>query len=213
MLVNARRLLGDGQEAEDVVQEAMLKLWLMRDGLEPPLSGMASVIVRNLCIDSLRRRKTFISTDFLAEAEEPGDNSEQIERMMQQLDALPSAQRTILRMRYLEGRHLSEIAQITGSSEVAVRKSLSRARSNMRRRMIAALAAACIVLGISVMSVRWLLMERENRQQEECVSYVYGKKQTDPQTVMQELNRTMGSIAQDDTQQEIENQLNELFKE
>ena len=46
---------------------------------------------------------------------------------------------------------------------------------------------------------------------DECVAYVYGKKYTDQQTVMAGMKRTMGEMTEDNTQNEIEKQLNDLF--
>gem|GEM_PF-252748 len=56
----ARFYLSDEDEAEDIVQEAMLKLWLVRDRLdrEKNISPMGMTVTRNLCIDRLRRLKT-----------------------------------------------------------------------------------------------------------------------------------------------------------
>ena len=51
----------------------------------------------------------------------------------------------------------------------------------------------------------------KQEQQEEFVAYVYGKKYTDQQTVMAEMKRTMGEMTEDNTQNEIEQQLNDLF--
>ena len=46
---------------------------------------------------------------------------------------------------------------------------------------------------------------------EECVAYVYGEETTDRETVMEEMKRLMGEIAEDDPQDNIEQQLNDLF--
>lgn len=56
----ARFYLSDEDEAEDIVQEAMLKLWLVRDRIdrEKNISPMGMTVTRNLCIDRLRRLKT-----------------------------------------------------------------------------------------------------------------------------------------------------------
>jgi RNA polymerase sigma-70 factor (ECF subfamily) len=51
----ARRYLQDADEAEDVVQDVLLKLWLMREEVALPMDALAKVLVRNRCIDRLRR--------------------------------------------------------------------------------------------------------------------------------------------------------------
>ena len=205
----AQRYMGTMDEAEDIVQDAMLKLWLMRENLTLPVEGIAIVITRNLCIDSLRRKQPTIDISQLPEEEDVSDDGEQIEQMLKVIDTLPSAQRTILRMRHLQGMEMREIAMVLGSSEVAVRKTLSRARKAVRNKLIAVMAAACLVFAVSGVVIYWLRMENEN----ECVAYVYGKKYTDEAMVMQEMRRTMGEVVEDDPEDNIEQQLNELFSE
>ena len=48
LIGQARSILGDEDEAEDVVQDAMLKVWQLRDQLSPPVDPLAFIIVRNL---------------------------------------------------------------------------------------------------------------------------------------------------------------------
>ena len=52
----AKRYLKDTDEAEDVVQDALLKLWQMHGELRSPMAAMAATITRNLSIDRLRRQ-------------------------------------------------------------------------------------------------------------------------------------------------------------
>ncbi len=49
------------------------------------------------------------------------------------IESLPSLQQTILRLRHMEGMEMKDIAEIIGSSEVALRKALSRARQAVRQ--------------------------------------------------------------------------------
>lgn len=209
LVVIAQRYLRDADEAENIAQDAMVKLWLMRDKLVYPIGGIANVLTRNLCVDCLRRKHPNIDISQLPEEEDISDDGEQIEQMLQVIDTLPSTQRTILKMRHLQGMEMSEIAIVLGSTEVAVRKTLSRACMAVRKRLIALLAAACIIGVISMIAVHGLRVEPE----EEYVAYVYGKKYTDEAMVLKEMSRTMGEITEDDPQNEIENQLNELFGE
>ena len=203
----AHKYMGNTDEAEDIAQDAMVKLWLMREQLTLPIAGMASIVTRNLCIDALRKKHQTIDIAQLPDEADFSDDGEQIEQLMKVIDSLPSTQRTILRMRHLQGMEMREIALVLGSTEVAVRKTLSRARKVVRNRLIAIFAAACIVVGISMTAIHFTKLETND----ECVTYVYGKKYTDKQTVMAEMKRSMGEIAEDDTQDEIEQQLNDLF--
>lgn len=54
----ARRYLTDGEDAEDVVQDVLLRLWQMHERLHPPIDSLASVLTRNICIDWLRRQRS-----------------------------------------------------------------------------------------------------------------------------------------------------------
>ena len=131
MMNVARRYLAD-DDAEDTVQDALLRLWQMVDKLRMPLDGLASVLVRNLCVDKERRRHRTLA---LTEAGDNEDNGrdERIERMMGIIESLPSLQQTILRLRHMEGMEMKDMAEIIGSSEVALRKALSRARQAVRQ--------------------------------------------------------------------------------
>ena len=204
----AQKYLGATGESEDIVQDAMIKLWLMHEKLTSPIAGMASIVTRNLCIDTLRKHHKTIDISQLPDEEDFSDDGEQIEQMLKVIDSLPSTQRTILRMRHLQGMEMREIALVLGSTEVAVRKTLSRARKMVRNRLIAIMAAACVIFAISMTAVHFTKLETN----EECVAYVYGKKTTDQKTVLAEMKRSMREIAEDNPQDEIEQQLNDLFR-
>ena len=204
----AHKYMGNTDEAEDIAQDAMVKLWLMREQLTLPIAGMASIVTRNLCIDALRKKHQTIDIAQLPDEADFSDDGEQIEQLLKVIDSLPSTQRTILRMRHLQGMEMREIALVLGSTEVAVRKTLSRARKVVRNRLIAIFAAACIVVGISMTVIHFAKLETSD----ECVAYIYGKKYTDKQTVMAEMKHSLGELADDDTQDEIEQQLNDLFR-
>ena len=204
----AHKYMGNTDEAEDIAQDAMVKLWLMREQLTLPITGMASIVTRNLCIDALRKKHQTIDIAQLPDEADFSDDGEQIEQLLKVIDSLPSTQRTILRMRHLQGMEMREIALVLGSTEVAVRKTLSRARKVVRNRLIAIFAAACIVVGISMTVIHFAKLETSD----ECVAYIYGKKYTDKQTVMAEMKQSLGNLADDDTQDEIEQQLNDLFR-
>ena len=125
-------ILRDSDEAEDVVQDVLLRLWQMRDQLRMPIEPLARVLTRNRCIDIVRRKKPAAELSMAVFQEEDEALRERIERMMKVIESLPDLQQTILRLRHMEGMEFKEIAELTGSTEAAVRKALSRARQAVR---------------------------------------------------------------------------------
>ena len=57
LLQTAESLLGNAEDAEDAVQDVLLKLWGMASELRSPAAPLAKVLVRNVCVDRLRRCK------------------------------------------------------------------------------------------------------------------------------------------------------------
>ena len=129
-------ILRDSDEAEDVVQDVLLRLWQMRDQLRMPIEPLARVLTRNRCIDIVRRKKPAAELSMAVFQEEDEALRERIERMMKVIETLPDLQQTILRLRHMEGMEFKEIAELTGSTEAAVRKALSRARQAVRDKFI-----------------------------------------------------------------------------
>ena len=127
-------ILRDSDEAEDVVQDVLLRLWQMRDQLRMPIEPLARVLTRNRCIDIARRKKPAVELSMAVFQEEDEALRERIEQMMKVIETLPDLQQTLLRLRHMEGMEFKEIAELTGSTEAAVRKALSRARQAVRDR-------------------------------------------------------------------------------
>ena len=135
LLQTARRYLSD-DDAEDTVQDVLLRLWQMVDTLHVPIDGLATVLVRNYCVDRLRRQRPSQALSVIYEQAEDTESDERIERVLAMIDALPTLQQTILRLRHIEGMEMREIAELTGSSEVAIRKTLSRARQTLKQQYV-----------------------------------------------------------------------------
>lgn len=134
LLSAAGGYLGNADDAEDAVQEVLVKLWSMADTLRSPVVPLARVLVRNFCVDRLRRRRVTVSVD---ETELPTITAEStddgtFERMMKVIDTLPAAQQVVLRLRHIDGMDIDGIAKLTGYKETNVRKILSRARMAVR---------------------------------------------------------------------------------
>ncbi|ARC89118.1 RNA polymerase sigma factor [Rhodovulum sp. MB263] len=142
ILSYARRLLRDGAEAEDVAQEAMLRLWRIAPDWRP---GEARVttwlyrVVTNLCTDRLRRRRARA----LDEVPEPPDDSPGAEARLQQaarvaaleaaLALLPERQRQAVILRHIEGLSNPEIAAILEIGVEAVESLTARGKRALGR--------------------------------------------------------------------------------
>ena len=135
----ALRLLHNGDEAEDVTQETVLKLWTIRQQLDAygSVEALAVVIVRRLALTYTRsisiplsdRQETNTSDEETPES--LFIDREEEAKVLRLIATLPDAQQTVLRMKHIDGLETYEIARITGSSEEAIRQNLSRARKRI----------------------------------------------------------------------------------
>lgn len=135
VLAFARRMLGDAAEAEDVAQEALLRLWRIapqwRAG-EARISTWLYRVTANLCTDRLRRRRPQGTMPELADPD-PGalaalmaaDRAAALEAA---LARLPERQRQAVVLRHLEGLGNAEIAEVMDSGVEAVESLIARGR-------------------------------------------------------------------------------------
>lgn len=141
----AARVLGDHGEAEDVVQETMLRLWKMapdwRQG-EAKVSTWAYRVTMNLCTDRLRQRRARPQVALDSAAEPPADLASAVELMTarqrsEMLDAalsvLPDRQRQAVVMRHLEGFSNPEIAEIMDIGVEAVESLTARGKRALKK--------------------------------------------------------------------------------
>ena len=144
LFYTALKWLQNEADAEDTVQETLLRLWKIRDQLDTVanLGAFASQTTKNICIDRLRTAKEHTeATDFYPEAdnETPYSKAERNNRVAivkKIIEHLPELQRTIIQLRDVEGYELQEIADITGTQVGAVTVNLSRARKKVREILI-----------------------------------------------------------------------------
>lgn len=145
LLRMAIRYLENSDEAEDVVQDAMLKLWFLRDRLDQyrSVDALAIVITKHLCINRLRGiriEKVDLEQGIsMGGGENPEMKlveEENMQEILEVISTLPDLQQAVLRMKHLEGFEVEEIARLTGSTPVAVRTNLSRARKKVKEQFM-----------------------------------------------------------------------------
>lgn len=136
-------MLGDRQEAEDTLQDVMIKLWHRHGELDTcrNVEAFAMTVARNACLDKLKsyRHRNVWHSDLIdrtpADTLQP-DREMEISQTRQTLDALlmelPEQQRLIFHLRDIEQFAFEEIEEITGMKTGTIRVNLSRARKKVR---------------------------------------------------------------------------------
>jgi len=143
MLGLARRILGNAADAEDVAQEAMLRVWTHAPRWQP-LAAFRTWLTRvvvNLCLDR-KRRAQWVALEAAGEIVDsaPGatENAEYNEReraLAAAIDNLPARQRTAIVLTYSEGMSNAQVAEVLDTSVSAVETLLVRGKQNLRAQL------------------------------------------------------------------------------
>ena len=141
VLAHAVRLLGDRAEAEDVTQEAMLRLWRIApdwQDLGARVSTWLYRVVGNLCIDRLRARRPSVEIEAAGPiaADQPGADADlmraaRAHALADGLARLPARQRQAVVLRHIEGCSNGEIAEIMETGIEAVESLIARGRRGL----------------------------------------------------------------------------------
>jgi len=134
----AMRLLNNDADAQDAVQQVMMKLWQIREGLGDIVHLRAFVIksLQNDCLNRLKREQT-VARHYqqLGKKQQevtqafPGN---MVEIIINEINKLPEKQRVVIQLCDVEGFDAKEIAEIVEMDEGAVRANLSRARKKIK---------------------------------------------------------------------------------
>ncbi len=146
----ARYLLSNREEAEDVTQEVLVRLWSNLGSVAPDrLGGWLLKVTRNACYDRLRshRSRSRVETEHV-----PGESlcnvpartpdpeilagSSQLGRsLLEALGSLREPQRSTVILREIQGLSYREIAQALDLTEATVRVTLHRGRRTLREHL------------------------------------------------------------------------------
>ncbi|MDD9924058.1 MAG: RNA polymerase sigma factor [Boseongicola sp.] len=143
LLSHATRVLGDKDEAQDAVQETLVKLWKIapewRQG-EAKVSTWCYRVLVNHCTDRLRARKPSVALDAIAEpvsdiksAVEGMTETARNDALQHALGTLPDRQRQAVVLRHIEELANPEIAQIMGLSVEAVESLTARGKRALKQ--------------------------------------------------------------------------------
>jgi RNA polymerase sigma-70 factor (ECF subfamily) len=141
MLGLARRILGNAAEAEDVAQEAFMRVWTHAPRWQPlaQFRTWLTRVVINLCLDR-KRRAPWVDLETAGDIVDPapgaGEKAEDDERermLAAAIEKLPVRQRSAIVLTYGDGMSNAQVAEILDTSVSAVETLLVRAKQNLRR--------------------------------------------------------------------------------
>jgi RNA polymerase sigma-70 factor (ECF subfamily) len=139
----AFRILRNQEEAEDAVQEVFIKLWNLGTKLEDynNISALATTMIKNFCIDQLRKKKHFIQDKreeqylYIADNASPYEliaNRESEDILYHIIDQLPQIYKNVIKLKEIDGFSYDEIVKKTELNINTLRVTLSRARKMIR---------------------------------------------------------------------------------
>lgn len=155
MVSIATHYLQNRDDAEDAVQNTLLRLWTVHPMIVPQsVDRIAFTVLKRICINELTRRSmrrrhevdTIDNLDIPATSEYSHEADEREQKLIRIVSKLPSRQQMMLRMRYIKGKDIATIARISGTTEDSVYMVLSRARTNIMKMMAVVVATVIIVL-------------------------------------------------------------------
>ncbi len=141
----ALRITLSRAEAEDIVQDVLIKVWNRRDDLAEvdSIEAYSLTVCRNLSLDRLQRKEN--DNVNLADAppteadDAPPDlqmiRNERIDNIKRLIERLPIPQRAAMQLRDMEGKTYKEISAITGQTEEQVKVNIFRARQYIRKQI------------------------------------------------------------------------------
>ena len=136
-------------EAEDIVQETMIKVWNRRDQWDDidSIEAFCLTICRNLSLDKMKKMANQSQSlsegehdtpdrSYSSNPEEQAVQQDRVALVRRLIDELPEKQRSVMQLRDFEGKSYKEIAEIMAISEEQVKVNIFRARQAIKQRFI-----------------------------------------------------------------------------
>ena len=141
----ALRITCNNAEAEDIVQDTLMKVWNRRERWDEidSIEAFCLTICRNLALDRMRKMDNHNGSleDNLHETPsatrnpyEEMNQKDRIQLVRKLVDSLPEKQRTCMQLRDFEGKSYKEVAEILQISEDQVKVNIFRARQTIKQR-------------------------------------------------------------------------------
>ena len=132
-------ILRSKEEAEDIVQDVMLKVWRDEKGKDENLAAYCYTMARNLALNRLvlkdNRSKELEGAYEQEVQEQPLENiirTEKMKLLYRMIDGLPGLQRDVVQLRDMEGLSYRDIAKTLQVTEEQVKVNLFRARKKIK---------------------------------------------------------------------------------
>jgi len=137
---SAFSILGNSSEAEEIMQDSMLKVFTKKSLINNDENQMRKILRRiaiNAAIDILRKRKNFMvfdekNIDFIDD-DNVEENTLTIENIRKGISELALGYRTIVSLHLLENMSFDEISKQLKIAQATVRSQYSRALANLRK--------------------------------------------------------------------------------
>ena len=145
----ALRITLNPAEAEDVVQETMIKVWNKREQWNDieSIEAFCLTICRNISLDKMRKMENQNQSleegehdapdqSYASNPEEQAMQQDKLKLIRRLINSLPEKQRSAMQLRDFEGKSYKEIAKIMDISEEQVKVNIFRARQTIRQKYL-----------------------------------------------------------------------------
>ena len=144
----ALRITLNHADAEDVVQETMMKVWNRRESWNEieSMEAFCLTLCRNLALDRQKRMENQNATldeghdradrSYASNPEEQAVQRDRVALVRKLMEQLPEKQRTCMQLRDVEGKAYKDIATVLGISEQQVKVNIFRARQAIKQKFL-----------------------------------------------------------------------------